>query len=173
MVILLVVIALLIVLFVWLLLAPITININTWENDYSVRIWGLGGASFLLMGDDPIVRMHVFFWQKDFYLLEAKKPLKKPVKKARKGSKKFKWSVILQLLKTFKVRQFRLELDTDDYVTNAYLYPIFYLASRPQRQLSVNFEGRTNLALQIENRLSRIAGVFLFQSNFLTKKVPK
>jgi len=133
-------------------------------------MWGLGGASLLLMGDDPVVRMHVFFWQRDFFLLEAKKPLKKPVKKARKGSKKFNWSMILQLLKTFKVRQFRLELDTDDYVINAYLYPLFYLVSRPQRQLSVNFEGRTNLALQIENRLSRMAGVFLFQSNFLTKK---
>lgn len=171
-VVLLVGVAVLLLLVGWLLFAPITININTWKNDYYIRMWGLGAASLILVEDNPIIRMQVFFWRKDFYPLQTNRKPKKPKKKrkTRKVQKKFEWKFVLRMLKTFRVQQFRLELDTDDYVTNAYLYPLFYFASRPQRQLSVNFEGKTNLLIKIENRLSRIVRVFLFQSNFLTKK---
>ena len=150
----------------WLLLAPISIKIDTWHQDYAVRWQGIGGVRVLLIENELVLLLRLFFWQKAFYPLRGSKKPSKPSaqKSGAKTQRKrgiFSWKLAKRVLRTFRVKQFKLELDTDDYVVNAFLYPVFYFLNSPKRQLSVNFEGRTNLLLHIENRLSRIIGAFI------------
>lgn len=152
----------------WLLLAPISVNVNTWNNDFSIKWTGIARASLGLKENELLIRLRVFFWRKDFFPLRAspKKPDKpkkpKPQKAKRSRWQQFSMKRVRKLMRAIRVRQFRFELDTDDYVTNAYLYPVAHFLSSPTRQLSVNFEGRTNLLLQIEIRLIRVIGAMLF-----------
>lgn len=161
-----IILLILIPLLLWLLIEPIIIKIDTITNEYYIRWRHIGSVALLFLNDDLLLRLRILFWQKDFYPLHAQKkqekPKKKPTKKAKSKWKRFSWRRMKAILRTFKVRYFRMDLDTDDYVLNAYLYPLFYFANRPNRRLSVNFEGRTNVQLQVENRLLRIVRAFIF-----------
>ena len=66
---------------------------------------------------------------------------------------------MVRILKSFRVRRFRVEIDTDDYVLNAYLFPVFHLLSRGR--LQINFNGRNDIQIEITNRIGRIAWAWL------------
>jgi len=78
--------------------------------------------------------------------------------------------MVLNIIKTFKVKELKLNLDTDNYITNAYLFPIFYRLSNGSRQLKVNYNGHVNLILDVRNNLYSIIKIFLIYkiNNFLT-----
>jgi len=59
----------------------------------------------------------------------------------------------INVLKSFNVKEFNLELDTGSYTWNALLYPSFYFLRGPHRLLRVNYEGRNRLKVTMENRL--------------------
>lgn len=166
MLLLIITLSVLILLALWLLIEPIIIKIDTIHDEYYIRWQHIGSVTLLFLNNDLFLRFRILFWQQDFYPLQAqkkdKKPKKKSNKKTAKSWKTFSWTRVKSIMRTFKVRYFKMELDTDDYVWNAYLYPLFYFANRSNRQLSINFEGRTNLQLQIENRLFRIVRAFMF-----------
>ncbi len=150
----------------WLLVARLTINVDTRRHDYSLRWQGIGSVILTTVANEVVIRARIFFWQFDFYALRtpkmpARKP-RKPKPQKQRRSKFFTWRKMRRVVQSFRVRRFHLDLDTDDYVLNAYLYPLFYFASGPNRQLNVNFQGETNLVLQIENRLFRIIRAILF-----------
>ncbi len=151
----------------WLLLAPITVNVNTWNNDFSINWTGIARASLGLKERELLIRLRVFFWRRDFFPLRAspKKPGRKkpkPKKGGRSRWRPFSMKRARKLMEAVHVRQFRFELDTGDYVSNAYLYPMAYFLSSPTRQLSVNFADRTNVQLQIEIRLIRVLRALIF-----------
>ncbi len=165
----------LLLMILWLLLAPISVKIDTWQQDYAVRWQGIGGVQVLLIENEVVLLLRVFFWRKAFYPLRGSKKPSKPPKKSKPTTQRkggiFSWKLAKRVLRTFRIKQFKLELDTDDYVINAFLYPVFYFLDSPKRQLRVNFEGRTNLLLHIENRLSRIIGAII--PIFFSKKISK
>ena len=43
-------------------------------------------------------------------------------------------------------------MDTDDYVINAYLFPIFYFLNKENRQCTINYEGKVIFEFLVENR---------------------
>lgn len=154
----------------WLMLMPIIISVNTWSDDYSVRWKNIGRASVLVIEDELLIRLRVFFWRKDFYPLRPgkkkkppKKEEKKPEKKAKSRWERFPMRKIRGVLRAIKVRRFKLDVDTDDYVLNAYLYPVAYFLNRPNRELSINFTGRTNFLLQVEIQPIRVVGAMIFK----------
>ncbi|MBK6620378.1 MAG: hypothetical protein IPG32_05680 [Saprospirales bacterium] len=57
---------------------------------------------------------------------------------------------------SFRVLRFRLILDTDDYILNAFLFPFFTLVSRKDRSVVVNFTGRNSLDFLAVNRVWRV-----------------
>ncbi len=166
--ILLIIIGLLLFVLLWLLVMPLTLRVDTWRQDYSLRWQGVGRVALLVRDDELVVRVRIGWWQKDFFPLRPSTRKPKPTRqpklrtKARRSWRQLSWRKVRNILRSFRVRYFRLELDTDDYVWNAFLYPLFYFVNRPGRQLSVNFEGRTNLQLEVENRLIRMLWAFLW-----------
>jgi hypothetical protein len=55
-----------------------------------------------------------------------------------------------------------LNVDTDDFVLNSYLFPLFYFLNRGPHEFKINYEGRASLQLRVENRLYRMLAALLF-----------
>ncbi|MEJ2163676.1 MAG: hypothetical protein P8X60_10320, partial [Robiginitalea sp.] len=66
--------------------------------------------------------------------------------------RKFSISQVNRLMRSFKVRRFRMEIDTGDPVLNAKLYPLFFHLERHAGSIRLNFINRNHLLLQITNR---------------------
>jgi hypothetical protein len=160
----------------WLLLAPLQLQIDTPTNAYWLRWKGIASARLIPLADDLLIRLQIFFWQFDYYPLHPKpkaRPQKTLKAKTRPKPKKRSWSSAtmdiqkwkrrgLRMLRSFTVKRFRLRLDTGDYVRNSYLYPVFFFLSTPKRQMSINYNGATDLELEVENRLYRLVYAFFF-----------
>lgn len=148
-------------LLVWMLFAKLQLQIDTKSNFYQLQWQGIFRANIIPLADDLILRLRIFFWQKDLYPLhwtpKPKKKSQKSHKPNRPGRNSFKWiRKGKNILRSFRVRLFRLRVDTGDYVRNSYWYPVFYFLSNEKRQLSVNFNGINHLQLHVENQLYRI-----------------
>lgn len=156
----------------WLLIAPIRLIINSNRGTYQVEAFGIAKASLIPEPDDIHLQVRVLFWQKDFWPLHekarARKKKEEEKPKPQKKEKKSRWTFqrvkrkAIRVLRSFQVRAFRVNLDTDDYIQNAYLYPVFYFLSKGRRQLKINYKGETEVVLDINNRLYRILFALLF-----------
>jgi len=160
-----------------LLLNPFVLHLDTRQGVYSLLWWGVASARVVGSDSGPVLSLWLLGWRKRFSLIdllgsspEAKK--KKPEKKKkRSGWKRPRWLTFrfgLRMLRTFRVREFRLMLDTDDFVRNAYWWPVFHFLSRRKGGLSINFHGENELVLVISNRLWDVAWVFI--TGFLSPK---
>ncbi len=157
---LLIILGCLVVLLIWLVLLPIRLVIHTDSNVYRLE-WGeLVGAQVIPLSDDLKIRMRFPFFHKDFYPLrpdtgamEKEKPAEQKEKKKKKRRQlKKAFPIIKSVLRSFYVKQFKLELDTDDYLTNAYLFPLFYFLNKTKGEWNINYNGRFALDLEIINR---------------------
>ena len=112
-------------------------------------------ANLVFNNEEPLIRLKAFFWQKEINLLEinSQKKTKPKRKKEKKKKRKFNfWKKHKPLLKAIQVKQFYLNIDTDDYIWNAYLYPISNLLSNQKRQLKINFQGDFEILLEVQSR---------------------
>lgn len=163
----LIILIILLVLITILLLTPIRFKIDSNKNIYLAEWKHLISAKVLLQNDEPIVQVKSFFWRKEFNLLKIKSSPSKTTQKKKKVSKqnksKFNFrNKIKPLLKSFQVRKFFINIDTNDYVWNAYLFPVFHFLKNEKRQLHINFQGNVEVLLDIQNRPIRILWVLIF-----------
>lgn len=156
---------LLILLLLGLLLVPIQIYINTANNQYYLQLKGVARAN--LEGDtEEVIRikLKVFFTNFYFYPLKKigaakpKKLKKSTVKKPKKGIPVKK---IRRVLNSFKVKELFVDIDTDDYISNAKLYPVFAFLNYYRGGFNINFEGRNQVVLFIQNRPIHIIKSFI------------
>ena len=66
-----------------------------------------------------------------------------------------------RLLQSFRVKSFRLELDTGNPILNAQLFPLGFLMGRYSKKVGINFQGRNDILLQIANRPIYILNAFI------------
>ncbi|MFD2517037.1 hypothetical protein [Salinimicrobium flavum] len=67
---------------------------------------------------------------------------------------------IFNVLRSFRVRELRWELDTGNYRHNALLYPIFYLLNLQDASAGINFLGRNGIRIRVGNSLMRMLFAF-------------
>lgn len=146
----------------WLLFAPMVLKIDTQQQLYYVRWVGIGSCRVKVMQDDLVLTLQLLFWKKEMdpieVLVQQQKAQSSKKKKKKRSSRSIKkWKRLgLRLMKSFTVKQFRLRLDTDDYVLNSYLFPVSRFLNFGPHQVSINYLGESSLQLQIENRLIRL-----------------
>lgn len=148
----------------WMLLTPIQLNIDSTKNTYLLVWKGIASARLIPKPNDIHLRFKIFFWKKDYFPLREKPSLFKKKAKKKDSKEKNKKSLSLsklsekakRILSTFQVKILRLRLDTDDYVRNSLLFPIFYFLRKKNVQLSINYEGNSEVELLVENRLYRL-----------------
>jgi hypothetical protein len=181
--ILLIILIVIIVLIGWLLLAPIQIIIKSEEHLLKFSVVSIGYATIVLEDDDFTLSFRIAFFSRRLSLNELWKKrklqgdhkegdknefeedLKRKKKKTRTISKKKrKWLLrLFRIPKSFKVRELFVNVDTGDYILNAYLFPVFGLLNyyRPEWSCSVNYYGRNQVSLFLQSSLLRMIYVFL------------
>lgn len=161
-----IILVLLFLVFVYLLFTPIILSIDTISNTYYMRFSGLVKASVL--GDKEAVlkvKVKILFFHFYIYPFRRNKDIKlkktknnlKPIKRR----KKMRLQKGLRLLKSFKVKRFFLNIDTGDCIANAKLYPVFALLNYKGGNFNINFDGRNQLILFIQNRPIHIIKSFI------------
>ncbi len=155
------------ILVTYLLLMPIILSVNTTTNDYYIQLKGLAKANIEGHEEELIrIKLKVFFMTFYFFPINEyykRKRIKKlkPKKHKTKSRKRFGLLKGLKVLNSFKVKKFTLDLDTGDVITNAKLYPAFALLNYHLGGFNINFEGRNQLAVRLQNRPIDIIKIFI------------
>lgn len=148
-----------------LLFIPIELYVDTITNQYYLRLRGLVKASIESDEEELLrIRISVFFRNFNFYPLQnlgTTKKHKEEVRKIKKRRKKNSRKKIIRLLKSFRVKKIYVNLDTGDCLMNARLYPVFAFLNYHQGKFKINFEGRNQMVLYVQNRPIRIIKSFI------------
>lgn len=156
-----------------LLLIPIRIRINTDEGKYSA-----GWPGLLRIGikqdeeDEIVVNLWIVFVKYSFYPFNREFKKAQPKKKKQKSTRRIelpKWSQIRFLSRTFwqilrksKLKEFYLNLDTKNVITNSLLFPVFAVFNtKPNVDLNVNFTRNFSLILDVRNNLLNLIVVII------------
>jgi hypothetical protein len=159
---------LLVGLLLWL---PFELEIDTPHDIYRARWRGIFSIRLVPVEGHWKWFYKLFFWENPLRFSKKKPRAKKPATKKSKSKFTFKQALALfrNLLHAIKIKRFRLDIDTGDYVRNAQLYPLFHSLSKPGRQCRINFMGKEELEIHLQTRLWSIAGAFL--RTFITPKI--
>jgi len=151
---------------VYLLLMPLELCIDSYRGRYYLR---MGFLARLSVEKDhmELLKLHLkvlflnFFWRPSDIKSWGRQKKKSP--KKEKGGKKQGIPLARgrQLLQSFRVKAFRLELDTGNPVLNARLFPLSFLIEQRGGNVDINFLGRNNILLQIANRPIYILNAFI------------
>ena len=152
----------------WLLVAPLQLQIDTQANHYQL-VWKSIGYGKLVMYPEKLgLKLKIFFWNLEWQLFPARRKKQRNPKSepptSRDKKKRRRPSVpIRAMLRTFEVKRLRLHIDTDDFIINSYLYPVFYFLNRnrEERDLRINYHGEALFQLIVENRLYRLLFAFV------------
>lgn len=160
--------SLLLILLLGLLFSPLVIRVNTQQNLYQLS-WGLARVQFIPTDDGGYFLFQYTFWKWKFPVLKllakassSKKTEAKAKVVHKKGTGFFSFRRLRRVITTFKLRFFYLDVDTDDFVYNAYWYPVFRVFSTPTRKLSINFAGRNRCAFEVQNRVYDVLIALIF-----------
>lgn len=154
----------------WVLFTPIYFKIEWNESRQGVQLywWGVFRLSLTPETGAWAILLELPFFRRSWPLKglwSSKKKGDKTKKKTAKGKTwkpKHPWQLIRRLGRSFHLIRFHVQLDTDDYVWNAYLFPLFQVTN-PANKASwqINFKGRNELILIVENRLYRLLYAFI------------
>ena len=150
----------------YLLLMPLELCLDSYRQRYYLRLGALARVS---VEKDPIelLRLHLkvlfmnFFWRPSD--LQGRKRGRKKAKPQKAGGKSRKISLVQarNLLGTFRVKAFHMELDSGNPVLNARLFPLAFLLRQLGRDVEINFLGRNQILLQLTNRPVYILNTFI------------
>ncbi len=161
---------LVLLLVMWILLAPLVVHIDTGSGTYFVELVTLARARLLLPGEDLFkIRMRVFFvhFTIDPFRSRKKKKKKektgperkKPERKKRisiRSGKKF----VGEMMRSFDAELIG-EIDTGDVIINAWLVPAFIFLNSEGFRVSVNNNGINTIRVKLCNRLITMLYLFI------------
>ena len=154
----------------YLFFAPLYIEIDTEHSLYRIRLHRLFSVAFLVDNTASLVEMQLLSrkWRMDL----SKAPARKETEPVRTGTtahgarksavKNIPARKLAAVLKSFRINQLEVTIDTGDMQWNGMLYPLFYwLGASTGKNIQINFEGRNSILLQLENNLARMSKAFL------------
>lgn len=144
----------------WILFSWIEMDIDTRVPQAAFKWSGIGNAILIHEKNDWLLKVKVFFYRKEWPLskLLFDRPKKKssPKKVRRKGgSSKLSIQRFLNILSTFRVKEWQLAIDANDNHSYIILYPFNFLPHL-SKHLNINFQDETYLFLRIRNQPWRI-----------------
>lgn len=149
-------------LILWILLVPVIIKLDTSRSLYKFILPGIVSVRAVPTADFFLIRCWVLFIPFTIDPLRMKKPSKTKEEKVKK--KKRKRSSGRKMLKKFRnvtrairLRRLELDIDTDDFLLNAWLVPAFTAANSNRNiQMQVNFEGNLFMHLDMRTRIAAL-----------------
>ena len=153
-----------------MLLSPLRFTIDSNHGIASVGWNKWMNAKVSREDENWSLRLRLPFWTKQWHveelIREAGRKRLDPLVKApsKKGShSKWTWARFKRIMRQFRIREFKLILDTDDFILNAYLTPVFEIISGLTRwRMRINFNGRNELKFSGDIRIfnALVAGAF-------------
>ncbi len=149
----------------YLLFMKLVLCIDTANNEYYLQAKGLVKAKIEAHETELIqIKCNMFFFNFNFYpLRKSRKKMKKP--KSKKiiphKSRRIGLKKIIRIANTFKIDELIVDVDTGNCITNAKLFPPFALMNGYGGHFRVNFEGRNQLLLRVQNQPIRIIKSFI------------
>jgi hypothetical protein len=149
----------------WLLFSPFEIEIDTRIARAALRWISIGNA-YIWYENEWWLSFQILFYHKTIRFSEIKlKPKKITGDKTRqKPKRKMKMSrllkISLRVIKTFRVKEWQLAIDTGDNVRNAQLYPLNFMRFAGNH-LHINFMDENYFRLKVRNRPWKILYAFL------------
>lgn len=164
-------------LFLLLLFATIKIGLSTLKNFYFVSFGRFITASASLAEDDVLLRFYLFGFSKQVSLLQMlagakrKKSFQEKVTDAvvKSSKKRVLVAEVWNLLKSFRVKRFYLNLDFNNAFYNAWLFPLGEIFKSKNVHFTTNFERKTEIEIEILNRPAWMLWA-VAKSHFKTKK---
>ena len=161
----------LLALLLYVLLAPIILEVDTDADLYQLRYHKLASAKLSLDELEPIVHIDVLKWHRSFPLIKKteKAIVQEQGEVTQKHSKEEKTrkrstrigKLLLKMADSFKVRHWYVTFDTGDMVLNGQLYPWVYLAGRHlDKPTVINFWGQNLVQVSISNSLAHMGWVY-------------
>ena len=164
-------ISVVVVTLLWILLGPVIIYLDTQEKQYRVGLPGIIKASVVPSEEIFHIRGRFFLFPFRVHPFRAKK--RSPLKTSQGKRKSMKLSQGLKLgtniLASFRIRKLDMDIDTDDFMLNAWLVPAFSSINSENIHMQVNFEGNASLMLDVRTRLGTLAWALIktkYQSLF-------
>lgn len=153
-----------IIFLIYLLVAPVTLKIDSYSNKYYFRIPGVLGFRIKRRKDKWEAGYSVFFikFRINLYKIGSKtKKTKETIQptdryKRKKGFKPSYIKFGLNILSSFSLRKLSVEIDTGDFPLNAQLIPLAYALSDRRINLSVNFNDYNNIYFVVYTRIFKI-----------------
>jgi hypothetical protein len=149
-----IIITLLFLLLAWLLLSPLELIIDTRIPVATIRWIGVGKARMIYEKEEWWMNVSILFFRRKWALEKIIFAEKKKKKHTRQKQKKRMSSKIFQkifsVLRTFRVRQWQITIDSGDDIENAWLYPLNFFPYMKQH-VYINFVDENFLVLTIRN----------------------
>jgi hypothetical protein len=92
---------------------------------------------------------------------KRKEKPKKPRKKWRLNKFRGGKQIISDVARSMRIRKLILDLDTDDFMLNAWLVPAFSMVNSGNIQMRINFEGSSSLLLDLRTRLGTLLWIVI------------
>ncbi len=143
----------------WILFAPLILAVNTGSEQYSARLPGIFKARFVRDEESYHVRIRVFFIPFTMHPYGfAGKGQRKPKgrKPRRTGSVKYGIMAFRELLKSFRLKLLYLNIDSGDYLLNAFMVPVLMFTRSERIRIRVNFMEENTLVMDLRNRLASL-----------------
>jgi hypothetical protein len=153
-------------LFLWILIGPVIIYLDTEKNRYSISLPGIFRAAAIPADGLFLIRVWFFFIPFNINPFRKRAGIRKkkpgnPEKQKR--SKRYSGGLKsgMAILRSFRIRKLKLNLDTDDFIVNTQLVPVFSSINSKNIMMQVNFEGEASLELDLRTRLGALIWAFL------------
>lgn len=159
-----IIISVLILLLLWILVAPVIIYLDTDRNRYFLSLPGIFKAMVIPSERLFHIRFRIFFvpfTYDPFTEKPEKKKKEKKIKKRRPKKISGLFKLAIRVLRSFRIRKLELDIDTDDYILNAWLIPVFSTVNSENIQMRANFEGYASLLLDLRTRIGTLIWIFI------------
>jgi hypothetical protein len=160
-------IAVLLFIFSYLLFASLFIEIDSSAGLYRIRYFGLASRKLYVEDNSLTADFNIIGWHKKIDLFAPKKTVKEKAEKKNKEKKKKKKITYyirksLGVIKSFRIKNFRLVIDSGNAVLNGILYPWFYLLGRLSgKTMEINFCNKNELVLKAKSNFARMIWAYL------------
>lgn len=150
----------------WLLLGPIIFFLNTDTDRYHVALPGIFKVAVVPTSELFHIRGWIFFVPFKYHPFRPSKDKKKekphrPKKKKRRPKLSGNTRMIAGAIRSVRIRRLHLDIDTDDFILNAWLVPVFTYVNRENIRMTANFEGRASLLLDLRVRLGTLLWIVI------------
>lgn len=149
--------------FIYLLFVPFFIEINSVSKLFRVRFHRWVSATLIVNEKPVLIELIVLRWKKQIDLSRFTRSDRKPAEKTGPGKQtKFQIRKAIPLIRSFRINEFFLTIDTGNMQLNGMLYPLFvWLTNTSRKTFIVNFLDDNRLILQIENKLAWIIRAYI------------